>query len=92
VSTVARRRRGACGEDEAVALELEEVCIAWQGAGGGEEERRGEARPEQRVKGRQLAEKTKDFWEEHRWRQGGEGIFTVLKNICSSSSLELQLL
>jgi hypothetical protein len=50
VSTVARRRRGARSEDEAVASELEEVCIAWQGAGGGEEERCGEVRPERRVK------------------------------------------
>jgi hypothetical protein len=44
VSTVARRRRGTRGEDEAVAPELEEVSIAWRGADGGEEERHGEAR------------------------------------------------
>jgi hypothetical protein len=28
------RRRGACGEDVALAPELEEARIVWQGAGG----------------------------------------------------------
>jgi hypothetical protein len=51
----------------------------------GEEDRRAEARPEQRVKLRQLAGKMKDSGEEHRERGG---IFIVLKNISSGSSLE----
>jgi hypothetical protein len=34
VVTAARKRRGACGEDEVVASELEEVSIARQGASG----------------------------------------------------------
>jgi hypothetical protein len=34
VATTVRRRRGTHGVDEAVVLELEEVSIVWQGAGG----------------------------------------------------------
>jgi hypothetical protein len=67
------RRRELCGKEPVVTRR-------W---GGGGKERCSEARLKQRVKGRLLAGRMKDFGEEHR---GHGGLFLVLENAVSSGS------